>query len=332
MKRSAKGISRVKLKVPIMKKILLTLLFGMLFLLLVFAVRNYHSDLPAEILEERYAYAEDSGFLTLQGMLVHYRRTGKGMPVLLLHGTGASLHTWEEWTKILAPYSEVVSVDLPGFGLTGSKSDRDYSLPAYVRFLEEFTAALNLDSFYLAGNSLGGAIAWSYALTHPEQVRKLILLDAAGFPRQGKDPLPMRLAKLPVIASAMTRITPKNLVRKSLLDVYGDDRKVTPELVGRYFDLLLHPGNREAFTDRAKMTYALDTSRLSQLKIPVLIQWGALDTWIPPSDGERFKSLIPGAQLKVYPGLGHVPMEEDPAVTGKDALDFLFGPGRPALK
>ncbi|MBK7474480.1 MAG: alpha/beta hydrolase [Haliscomenobacter sp.] len=289
-------------------------------------------DIPAEILEERYAYAEDSGFLTLQGMLVHYRRTGKGMPVLLLHGTGASLHTWEGWTKILAPYAELVSVDLPGFGLTGSKPDRDYSLQAYVRFLEEFTAALKLDSFYLAGNSLGGAIAWNYALTHPEQVRKLILLDAAGFPKQAKDPLAMRLAKMPLAASAMTRITPKSLVRKSLLDVYGDDAKVTPALVGRYFELLLHPGNREAFADRAKLAHALETARLSQLKIPVLIQWGALDTWIPSSDGERFKSLIPGAQLKIYPGLGHVPMEEDPAVTGKDALDFLFGPGLPALK
>lgn len=315
-----------------MKKIFLILLFGMVFILLVFAVRNYHSDIPAEILEERYAYAEDSGFLTLQGMLVHYRRTGKGIPILLLHGTGASLHTWEEWTKILAPYAEVVSVDLPGFGLTGSKPDRDYSSFAYVRFLEEFTAALKLDSFYLAGNSLGGAIAWNYALTHPEQVRKLILLDAAGFPRQGKDPLPIRLAKLPLIANAMTRITPKSLVRKSLIDVYGEDKKITPELVGRYFELLLHPGNREAFVDRAKLTLTHDTARLSQLKIPVLIQWGALDTWIPSSDGERFKSLIPGAQLKIYPGLGHVPMEEDPMVTGRDALDFLFGPGLPVLK
>ncbi len=315
-----------------MKKMFLVLLSGMVFILLAFAARNCHSDIPAEILEERYSYAEDSGFLTLQGMLVHYRRTGKGIPVLLLHGTGASLHTWDGWTRLLAPFAEVVSVDLPGFGLTGGKPDRDYSLQAYVRFLEEFTAALKLDTFYLAGNSLGGGIAWNYTLSHPEQVRKLILIDALGFPRNGKEPLPMRLAKMPLLSGAMTRITPKSLVRKSLLDVYGNDAKVTPVLVDRYFELLLHPGNREAFIDRAKQPHSLDTSRLTRLNIPVLIQWGAMDTWIPATDGERFKSLIPGAQLVIYPGLGHVPMEEDPDRTGKDALDFLLGPGRPALK
>jgi pimeloyl-ACP methyl ester carboxylesterase len=286
-------------------------------------MNTYHPDIPIAQLKEKYAYA-DSQFDSLLGMSVHYRIRGEGPTLLLLHGTAASLHTWEECTTALEKDFTVVSVDIPGFGLTGPHPEGDYSMTTYTDFIQAFSQRLSLDSFALAGNSLGGKIAWNYSLKYPEQVQQLILIDASGFANDRKDPISFRLAKNDFTAPLLKSITPKRLVRNSLLDVYAQDEKVSDALVQRYFDLLLRPGNRQAFIDRVRSARTDNTHLLPQLKgKPVLIIWGAEDTWIPVQHVERFKKALPNAEAAILEGVGHVPMEEEPTLVADLIRDFL---------
>ena len=306
-----------------MKKILpITLMLaGASLLALVFF--HYHSGLPLQELKARYTYP-DSHFVEVQGMNVHYRKSGAGVPLLLIHGTGSSLHTWEGWATELKDSFEAVSLDLPAFGLTGPHPQRDYSIQAYVSFLHEFVETIGLDTFYLAGNSLGGFIAWEYALAHPDEARKLILICSAGWPRQQPLPFSLRLARTPIVKDVMKRVTPRPMFRKTLREVYYDDSKVTDELVDRYFELFLRPGNRQAYIDRIAQPQEAEPRRLEQLNIPVLIQWGVHDGWIPLTDAYRFEEVLPNARLITYEHAGHVPMEEIPGQTAADARAFLL--------
>lgn len=285
-------------------------------------VLNYHAERPVEALRAAYTYPE-SGFADVMGMPVHYRSVGEGPVLLLLHGTGATLHTWEGWTAELRDSFRVISVTLPAFGLTGPHPDEDYSIPGYVDFVEAFAKETGLGQFHLAGNSLGGLIAWEYALAHPERVQKLVLLDASGWPRDKEMPLAMRLARKPVFKQLLQRITPKALFRKSLREVYANPDRISDTLVDRYFDLFLREGNRRAYVQRMNQAYQPDPNRLSGLDIPTLILWGEQDTWIPVADAYRFDEVLPNSQLLIYPDAGHVPMEEWPARTAEDVRAFL---------
>jgi len=298
------------------------IVWGILLAIIGLAIGFYVPDRPLHSLKEDYTYS-DSEFLEIEGMDVHYRRTGSGPPLLLLHGTGASLHTWEGWTNLLADSFTVISLDLPAFGLTGPHPERDYSIAAYVDFLEAFAKNLPLDSFHLAGNSLGGLIAWSYATAHPQRVEKLILVDPSGMPNEKETPLGIRLAETPVVGQLLRYITPKPLFAKSLRDVYGDPEAVSEEVIDRYFQLFRRPGNRRAFIDRARTKHRVPTEALSSISAPTLILWGERDNWIPVEHAKLFRGLIPDSEVITYPELGHVPMEEAPEVTAADVRSFL---------
>jgi pimeloyl-ACP methyl ester carboxylesterase len=245
---------------------------------------------------------------------------------LLLHGTGASLHTWDGWAGPLSAQWRVVRLDLPGFGLTGPHPSGDYSPAATVDFLERFVNAAGLGRFAIAGNSLGGLVAWRFALRHPDRVTALILIDSAGYPADlsGPGTVGLRLARTPIVSELMRWAPVRAGVRNSLEGVYGSPEKVTPDLVDRYSDLLRRPGNRVAMGERARsMSNNTQWEQIQTIRIPTLIQWGGRDEWIPPVQGERFKRDIANSTLIVYPGLGHVPMEEDPQATVADAIAFL---------
>jgi pimeloyl-ACP methyl ester carboxylesterase len=246
--------------------------------------------------------------------------------ILLLHGTGASLHTWDGWVEVMARSFRVVRLDLPGFGLTGPYPSGDYSAAAMTDFLERFAAAAGLRRFAVAGNSLGGYYAWRYALRHPEQVSALVLVDSGGYPipTSASSSVALQLARMPVVSELLRWAPIRGAVRRSLLDVYVDDSKVTPALVDRYTDLMRRPGNRAAFGDRARRaSRPEDYQRLPELRVPTLILWGEQDQWIPVAHAERFHAAIPDSRLVRYPDLGHLPMEEDPARTARDVMEFL---------
>ncbi len=288
----------------------------------IYGVANYHADIPADVIKKKYTDAE-SKFITVEGIEVHYKDEGVGLPVVLLHGMSSSLHTWDGWIKDLNEWYRVVRLDIPPFGVTGPNKTGDYSIDWYDKFLTAFLDALKIDKCFVAGNSFGGRLAWEYAVRHPERVRKMILIDAARYKRSL--PAPVRLARVPVLSSVLTKITPRSIVSNAVVGNYGDRSKVSDALVQRYFDLTLRAGNRAGYGDWARALRHNETTSLSKLYIPVLIMWGAKDPWIPVEDAGRFKLELPDARVIVYPEAGHMPMEELPEKTAKDAYHFFRG-------
>lgn len=275
--------------------------------------------------------APPSQFVDLgNGLTVHLRDTGpRGAPVLvLIHGSNASLHTWEPWAQRLAPRYRIIRMDLPGHGLTGPSPTRDYTPAGYVDVVERIRAKLGVDHIVLAGNSMGGGVAWHYALQHPGHVRALVLIDSVGQPEPGnsKPPLAFRIARMPVLREIAAAITPRRLIADSLPGVFGDPRLADAAMIDRYWELLRYPGNRTATLDRfARAPDSATEAQLAALRLPVLILWGAKDQLIPRASGAWLHARIAGSKLIVYPATGHLPMEERPDESAHDVARFVEG-------
>lgn len=302
------------------------LFYGILILLLLMIFKGSYADISVEELKKAYTN-QYSKFIEIDGMQVHYRDEGNGFPIVLLHGTAASLQTWNAWTKELAKNYRVIRMDLPAFGLTGPNKNADYSIKSYTQFLHQFLTKIKVDKFYVAGNSLGGNIAWNYAEEHPNEVEKLILIDASGLPTNKPQPWIFNLARTPILNSLFLYITPKFIIRKNIEQVYADDSKITDELITRYHELALRAGNRQAFIDRAKLDIDVDKNvnfdKLKSIQTPTLIIWGANDNWIPLENGKKMDSLMPNSKLVIIKNSGHVPMEESPAESLSVLKEFL---------
>jgi pimeloyl-ACP methyl ester carboxylesterase len=275
-----------------------------------------YRDKTVDELKHKYAQSP-SAFVETDNLNVHYRDEGvttDSLPIVLLHGTGASLHTFDAWTMGLKNQKRVVRMDLPAFGLTGPFPDGDYTMTHYVAFIQHFLIKKGIKRCIIGGNSLGGQIAWQFTTRYPDMVEKLVLIDAAGYPTQSKStPIAFQLARKPFFNKIMTFITPRFIAKSSLDNVYVDKTKVTDALIDRYFDLTLRAGNRQAFVDR--MTTVIDSSRLPLIRTiqqKTLVLWGEQDMLIPLSNGARFHLDLPNDTLVVIPNAGHVPMEERP--------------------
>ena len=286
---------------------------------------------PVQTLVARWA-PPPSNFVEVKGQLVHLRDEGpRGdrEPIVLIHGTSASLHTWEGWVRVLKADRRVISFDLPGFGLTGpfagSYARDDYRGDTYARFMLDLLDHLKLERVVLGGNSLGGEVAWRTAVLAPGRVAALVLVDAAGpaFVPESV-PLGFLLARLPLLNRVTEWVLPRGLVAQGLANVYGDPSKVTPELVDRYFELTLREGNRRALGQRLRsMVSGEGAEALRTIRQPTLILWGGQDRLIPPEVGRQFEREIAASKLVIFPELGHVPQEEDPARTVQAVRDFL---------
>ena len=308
-----------------MKKIIGKIFAALLLIFAVLFFLGYKSDIPLQGLKNNYANAH-SKFIPINNTEVHYRIEGQGHPLVLLHGTGASLHTWDDWTNILKDSFQIIRLDLPAFGLTGPNKMGNYSIRNYVDFLSNFLSKINIDTFCLAGNSLGGRIAWQYTHAYPEQVKKLILIDATGAPNNRGMPTVFKLAKNPITAFLLRNILPKSFIEKNLKEVYFDDDKITEELIARYHSMALREGNRQAFIDRANTDCSEESFKIAEIKTPTLILWGKHDQWVDVNDAYYFEKTIPNSFLKIYENAGHVPMEEIPEESAKDAMQFLLEP------
>ncbi len=278
-------------------------------------------DKTLEELAPKYA-AAPSQFMEIKGMKVHYRDEGEGTPIVLIHGTGASLHTWEDWTTDLVKNYRVIRLDLPAYGLTGQDPQKRYSSKDYVDLLHAFLGELKVDKFHLAGNSLGGLVSWLYASYHPEKVEQLVLLDPSGFPFKNT-PMVIKMAKTPILNNFIRYITPRSFIEKNIKEVYFDETLIKESTIDRYHDLSQYKGNRQAFIDRAYVEREDYTERLGLIQAPTLILWGENDAWIPVSDAPKFKAAIKDAQMVIMPKTGHVPMEERPKESLAIVLDFL---------
>lgn len=288
---------------------------------------SWAPDRPVETLTARWA-PPPSQFVPLQGMQVHLRDEGPRtdpQPIVLLHGTSASLHTWDGWAAALKGQRRVIRMDLPGFGLTGPMPDGDYRLTRYVSFVIALLDQLGVQQAVLAGNSFGGNLAWKIAVDHPQRVSKLVLVDAAGYPFDPASmPIGFKIAQIPALRPMMEHTLPRSMIESSVRNVYGDPSKVTPELVDRYQELTLRSGNRSALVERFRQSPSGEfTAQIPQVRQPTLILWGAQDRLIPPDNALRFQRDIAGSRLVMFDALGHVPHEEDPEQTVAAVQAFL---------
>jgi pimeloyl-ACP methyl ester carboxylesterase len=306
------------------------------------------SDIPRATLEAKYA-TSPSQFMALsykstlpdadpandKPARVHYRiRGADDAPVLLLlHGSNASLFTWEKWSARLSDHYRVISVDLPGHGLTGATPNGDYSNAGMANFVLAFADKLGLKTFALAGNSMGGGVAARFAEDHPERVNALILVDAAGMPSPQGDhvPLGFRLLRSGVARMLMTHLDPKPLIKEGLNDAIVRKEILTNEMIDLYTDMQLMEGSRSATMARFGQYGDSDRdyikNHVGALKMPVLILWGEQDHLIPVAAAGAWRDAIPGSKLLIYAATGHIPMEEVDFQSSGDVRDFLGAHG-----
>ena len=305
---------------------------GLIILLIVVIAGGYaylfEPDIPHDELVAKYG-GEISKFLTLpDGSRAHYRDQGRmdGAPLVLLHGSNASLFTWEGWVAELGNEFRVITLDLPGHGLTGRVVGDDYSAQGMARFLLAFADALGLESFVLGGNSMGGGIAARFARDYPERVTKLILVDAGGIPlpqQEQESPIVFKLMGQPVIGDLLVYLTPRELVGDAVRNIYGDPGKVSAELIDLYHHMNLHDGNRIATKYRVQSYDTTLAETMDRIVQPTLILWGSEDRLTPLAMGYSFDAGIPNSRLHVFEGAGHIPMEEIPAESAAVARNFL---------
>jgi pimeloyl-ACP methyl ester carboxylesterase len=278
----------------------------------------------------RAKYGAGSAFAPVSAeYAIHYRDEGcRECPALLLiHGLNASLQTWEPLAQRLGDRYRIISLDLPGHGLTGPHPQRDYTQDSAEEAIAAVLAATGVREFAVAGSSLGGGVAWSYALDHP--VEALFLLDPIGAPRAPSEEPPslnigFRLMSIPGVIDLMTFVTPRSIVRMSLEQSVSNQAVVTDRTIDRYWELLRYPGNRRAAIDRARTDHGpAEFDRLADLKIPTLVLWGEEDTLIPVERATFFQEKLPMGSLVVLDGIGHLPMEEAPDKTAVLIDTFL---------
>jgi pimeloyl-ACP methyl ester carboxylesterase len=285
---------------------------------------SFAPDLSSEELVNKYA-TKESQFLYAKGVHVHFRDTGekKSKVVVLLHGFGSSLHTWDEWARVLDKSYRVVRLDIAGFGLSDAPKDLDFSDQADVRRLAQFLDELGIDQFVLVGHSMGGRIAWNFASTYPNRVTRLVLMAPDGFPLPGQS-IGQRPYDVGKLADMILLFLPKYLVKKILEPAFYDPANLSNELFNRYYDLLRAPGVRRAILERMRQTINSDPSeRLKTIVAPTLLLWGTNDRMIPSSNSKDYERFIPNTQTVLIPQTGHLLQEENPAKGLQAIVQFL---------
>ena len=321
-----------------MKRALLWVLLALGVGILCLFILGWQRDLDPADLQAKYANKESQFVDMGGGLIIHVR--DEGVPtrpaIVLVHGAISSLQTWEPWEVRLQAKYRVISFDLPGSGLTGPDPSGDYGVEKTVRLIDGLTRKLGVERFALAGHSMGGWIAWHYALAHPERTTALILVAPAGAPdvKYPDPPLGIRLGRSPMLRNMVMRVTPRSVIERTIRQSITDQSIVTDAMIDRYWELLLYPGNREATLARPSLADLEPATRseMARLHMPVLIQWGERDRLMPVAASRWFKAAIPGAREIIYPGIGHVPMEEAPDRTVADVDAFLDGVARGSQK
>ena len=272
-------------------------------------------DTDPEEMRAKYASAPSQFVDIGGGRKVHVRDEGpRDAPVIvLLHGSNADLHTWQPWVDILKEDYRVIRYDQRGHGLTGPAPHGDYTAGGFGADIDAVTRALGIETFTLAGNSMGGWIAMDYVMRNPWRTDALVLVDAAGAPvkREGGGNLAFQLAGMPVVGDLLSQLLPRSLVEKSFRQSVSNQAIVTDDAVDRYWELARYPGNRGATRQRfATPRTSFAAQDVARVKVPTLVMWGKEDSLIPYEAGEWYARHVPNATLVAYDGIGHIPMEE----------------------
>lgn len=296
---------------------------GLIFLAMAgLACFLYTADKPRAVLEATYP----GTYRTVDGVRLRLRDTGpRAAPaVILLHGFGASLDTWEPWAEALSRRYRVIRLDLPGFGLTGADPTGDYGDARETRILVDLMDALAIDRASLVGNSMGGRIAWTFAALHPDRVSRLVLISPDGFASPGF--AYGRPPRIPLLMQALPYVAPRGLIRANLAAAYARPEALSEATVTRYRDMMLAPGVRAAILTRMRQTILRDPAPiLVHIRAPTLLLWGEKDGMIPIGNAADYLRLLPRATLVRLPNLGHVPFEEGASRSLIPVERFLSG-------
>lgn len=285
-------------------------------------------DTDAAAMRAKYGASPSQFVRTGDGRTVHLRDEGPrdALPIILLHGSNADLHTWQPWVDALSDRYRLIRYDQRGHGLTGPAPDGDYATDRFVADVNAAADALGLERFVLAGNSMGGAIAARYAMLHPGRLAGLVLIDAGGAPvkREGGGNLAFTLARLPVLGPLAFEVMPRSVVEKSLRQSVANQAVVTPGAVDRYWELARYPGNRGATIARFSLGWQqFAPAQVAAITTPTLVMWGEEDSLIPYEAAGWYMRYLPDARLVRYPGIGHIPMEEAPRRSAADLARWL---------
>jgi pimeloyl-ACP methyl ester carboxylesterase len=325
-------------------KVLVGIVVGVAVLLTAGWLALRRPDVPWPILQAKYANAASCYVDLPGGLKVHYRDQGKrdGPVIVLVHGFAASLHTWEPWVQRLGSDYRIITLDLPGFGLTSAPEGYTLARSGFVDVVDQVTAKLGVTRFVLAGNSMGGAMAWNYALAHPEKLEGLVLVNAAGWPQQradGKDgPFIFKVLRNPVGRFLIGDLDTTAMTRAGLRDAFAPTPEMVDDaMVARYVEMSRAPGHKDIILglmggfDPAD---AASKEKLSKIAVPTLVMHGDTDRLIPVAHATLFGDAIPGATVIIYPKVGHVPMEQiaDRSATDLDGwLKAKVWPAKPVL-
>ena len=282
-------------------------------------VNGYRADLPYDDVRARYETTQ-SRWIDAAGARLHYTDQGTGPLIVLLHGSGSELGSY---TSISAQLSQlayrVVTLDLPGSGLSVAGPDTEFHNADSVELVYDFLTALDSEPLAIGGHSTGAQIAWTLALDKPQLFDRLILLAPTGQPIAS--PLTWRIAQTPVVGHLLKNVTPEFVVRMNLKDSVFDDTRISDATVGRYHDLLLRQGARDALFRRMQNVTFTRIHELPCITQPTLVIWGKEDAWLPVSLADAFDAAIPVSDLIVLPDTGHNIPEEVDAVTFAKSID-----------
>lgn len=256
----------------------------------------------------------------------YLERPGTGPTVLLLHGFSANKDTWLKFAAEMPEEYHLIIPDLAGHGETPAPVTQDYNLIRQAERLHKLMAATGAEQFHIAGNSMGGAISAIYATRYPQQILSLTLIDAAGVdaPEQSEYMQALAEGKNPLIATDEDSFEYRwNFVMSEPPLLPWPLRPVVVRKT------IAREGiNREIFSDMLATREELAASQFEQqlsekVTMPTLIIWGEEDRVLDVSAAQVFKEKLPQAQVKIYPGIGHLPMVEIPAETAELYSRFI---------
>ena len=291
-------------------------------------------EIPVAKLTTEYGLPTSHTFEPSPGVRVHYTDEGNrdGRTLILVHGFAASVHAWRPWIERLRNDYRLVAIDLPGHGLTQTPAGYRSTLEGNAALIDALATEVGAHSFVLAGNSMGGAVSIAYAKAHPEKLDGLVLVDAAGWPRDGSGPPGfVSLFNNPVGRWFIKLVDPRMFATGGLKSAYHDEALVTDTLVDRYVDLAMAEGHRDVLlTQRTQPVPPWTPVDFHAIRIPTLVMTGEDDELIPADNSRAIAAAIPAAKLIIYPDAGHLPMEQIPDATTRDLRAFLATLGPPA--
>lgn len=271
--------------------------------------------------------AIEERFATIAGYRTHYVVAGSGPPLVLVHGVGGSLVSYQRNIAELAAVARVYALDLPGHGHSPAP-ETDYRVEEGAAFVGAFIREVCGGPAALVGLSAGGLMCALAAAEQPELVTRLVLVSSAGFGRRVSWPL--RALTLPLVGRFVETPT-ADQVRGALERQVYDPATITAELVEAVYDVWRQPGNRRAFLCSLRSNLSLLGVRrwrrhlrtASKLAMPVLIIWGKNDRTIPVRYAYRAVRKVAGARLHIFDRCGHMPPFERAAEFNRLVAEFL---------